>query len=580
MSAVARPDRTLVTLPRRLWALAVRAPEHERGDHVEITTTVWRVLLTVATSLLLALVLDAHGIVHSGEGMPDGPVRSVTLAVGRTTLAFAEATHLDWPWTTLHSALGYTDQPTVAPLLASGVAGDDGSGSGGGAVLGSVSSPVTHTATSTPSPTATARPTATSLPPTRTVPARQHMPVRAPVQPTPTTVPLSSVEAEMHPHYGRAQKQALARVHLRDREGRTAPLERTAGITPVAGSGRSHPHHGAGPHRLAARQHVPAQVVMTAANDLAAIAHPGTTFRLGIAEVYCWVRNSMLPSGSTTLTFRWIDVANGRVVDQFPVLRSSWAWTGAYDRAVTGAVGAYRCEVTAGASILGSVTFTISLPPLRVPSARHPLRLLVTGDSLTGYLGPVLVQDAAAVGPVMGSVDTHNGTGLTRPDFVDWSLVARQQMARYNPDAVVVMIGGNDFQNMTLPNGQFFQAGTPAWTREYQRRAEVCMRIWAQGGTRRVYWLSMPPARDPAWAHDDNQINIALQRAARAVPGAEYLNILGPVTNHGKYTDYVYNGHGQPILVREPDGVHLNLEGSTIVAQEVLPVLEHDWHLR
>jgi hypothetical protein len=89
----------------------------------------------------------------------------------------------------------------------------------------------------------------------------------------------------------------------------------------------------------------------------------------------------------------------------------------------------------------------------------------------------------------------------------------------------------------------------------------------------------MPPARNPTWAYDDNQINIALQRAATEVPGAEYLNILGPVTNHGRYADYVYDGHGQPILIREPDGVHLNLQGSTIVAREVLPVLERDWHL-
>jgi hypothetical protein len=205
------------------------------------------------------------------------------------------------------------------------------------------------------------------------------------------------------------------------------------------------------------------------------------------------------------------------------------------------------------------------------------LRLLVTGDSLTGYLGPILVDKTAAVAPTVGFVDTHNGTGLTRPDYVDWSLVAQQQEAADNPDAVVVMMGGNDFQNMTLPNGQFFTAGTPAWTREYERRAIVCMRIWTRGGTRRVYWLAMPPARDSAWAYDDNQINIALRRAAAQVPGAEYLDILGPVTNHGKYADFVPDGHGQPILVREPDGVHLNQAGSAIVADEVLHVFEHEW---
>ena len=207
-----------------------------------------------------------------------------------------------------------------------------------------------------------------------------------------------------------------------------------------------------------------------------------------------------------------------------------------------------------------------------------PLRLLVTGDSLSGYLAPELVDEAAAIAPVMGFVDTHNGTGLTRPDFVDWSIVATQQVAADNPDAVVVIIGGNDFQNMTLPTGQVLQAGTPEWTREYQRRAEICMRIWVQGGTKRVYWLSMPPARNSSWAYDDGQINVALRAAAADVPGARFLNVLGPVTDHGKYVDYV-RWHGSWLLIREPDGVHLNADGSRIVANEVLAVLEREWHL-
>ena len=224
-----------------------------------------------------------------------------------------------------------------------------------------------------------------------------------------------------------------------------------------------------------------------------------------------------------------------------------------------------------------TVTPTVGPPP-RVITGAATLRLLVTGDSLSGYIAPQLVDKAAAVAPVTGFVDTHNGTGLTRPDFVDWSIVAAQQVAADQPDAVVVIMGGNDFQNMTLPNGQVFQAGTPVWTREYQRRAEICMRIWAQGGLKRVYWLSMPPARNSTWAADDRQINKALQAAAADVPGARFLNVLGPVTDHGKYVDYVH-WHGGWLLIREPDGVHLNQDGSLIVADEVLNVIKREWHI-
>ncbi|MDQ2745459.1 MAG: DUF459 domain-containing protein, partial [Chloroflexota bacterium] len=61
------------------------------------------------------------------------------------------------------------------------------------------------------------------------------------------------------------------------------------------------------------------------------------------------------------------------------------------------------------------------------------------------------------------------------------------------------------------------------------------------------------------------------------VPGVRYLNILGPITNHGRYADFVSIG-GQPALVRTPDGVHLTTTGSTIVAREVLYVLKRVWH--
>jgi hypothetical protein len=215
---------------------------------------------------------------------------------------------------------------------------------------------------------------------------------------------------------------------------------------------------------------------------------------------------------------------------------------------------------------------------VRRPTRAFPLRLLVTGDSLTEYLTAALVNDASAAGPVLGFEDTHYGTGLARPDFVDWSVLARQQVASDHPDATVVMMGGNDFQGMTLASGQVLEPFTAAWIREYQRRAEVCMRIWTQGGKKRVYWLSIPPARDAAWARADADMNLALRRAAAQVPGARYLNILGPVTDHGRYADFVTEHNGQTVLVRTADGVHLTQEGSAIVADEVLRVLRRAWH--
>jgi hypothetical protein len=158
-------------------------------------------------------------------------------------------------------------------------------------------------------------------------------------------------------------------------------------------------------------------------------------------------------------------------------------------------------------------------------------------------------------------------------------VVARHEVSTDAPDATIVLLGGNDFQNMVMPNKRVLIAGTPAWTQEYARRAAVCMRLWTQGQTnRRVYWLSLPPARDAQWAFDFSRINAAIATAAQGTPGARYMNILGPITDHGKYVDYARIG-GQWTLIREPDGLHLNMTGSQVVANEMVPILRHDWHL-
>src|SRR5919199_564175 len=86
------------------------------------TTSIHRVVVTLTIAVLLSVVVAARAIVHAGAGMPDGPMRTLTLAIGQATLRVAEVTHVTWPWDRLAAALGNAPQPAVPPLLASGSA--------------------------------------------------------------------------------------------------------------------------------------------------------------------------------------------------------------------------------------------------------------------------------------------------------------------------------------------------------------------------------------------------------------------------------------------------------------------------
>ena len=169
-----------------------------------------------------------------------------------------------------------------------------------------------------------------------------------------------------------------------------------------------------------------------------------------------------------------------------------------------------------------------AVAPLRVPTKAAPLKVLVAGDSMTEFLGPDLINQASAAGKATGNTVTKYGTGLVRPDFFDWSIFAQQLVNQQNPEAVVVMMGGNDGQGITLANGQVLPDGTDAWAKEYRRRVEVVMRIFSGNGKRRVYWIPMPVPRSPKLAVDYHLMDLAVADAAAVVPGVTDVNIVAP----------------------------------------------------
>jgi hypothetical protein len=216
---------------------------------------------------------------------------------------------------------------------------------------------------------------------------------------------------------------------------------------------------------------------------------------------------------------------------------------------------------------------------LRTVTAAAPLRLLIAGDSMTEFTGPALINQAASGGKVRGNTITKYGTGLVRPDFFDWSIFAKQLIAQQNPEAIVVMMGGNDGQGITLADGTVLPDGTDGWAKEYRRRVEVVMRIFADNGKRRVYWVPMPIPRNAKLALDYHLMDLAVADAASVVPGVVDVDIVNRLSLNGQYSDYLPALNGQTILARSRDGIHLSADGATLAASLILHELNKDWKL-
>ena len=106
---------------------------------------------------------------------------------------------------------------------------------------------------------------------------------------------------------------------------------------------------------------------------------------------------------------------------------------------------------------------------VRHPTTAAPLRTLVLGDSLTTYTGWRLADLMSATALAKTKVVWRDGTGLATPQFFNWPDWAMQKIDEEKPQAVVVILGGNDNADMQR-KGQYFNRGTAGWQAEYQRR--------------------------------------------------------------------------------------------------------------
>ena len=206
------------------------------------------------------------------------------------------------------------------------------------------------------------------------------------------------------------------------------------------------------------------------------------------------------------------------------------------------------------------------------PTSDDPIEVFVTGDSQAEFIGQLLT-DALPDDLFDVEIAARNSTGLTNPEFFNWEINAQQEMAARAPDAVVMVIGGNDGFNV-LVGDQLYGWGDPEWQTEYARRAAVVMRALG-AGERPVYWVPPPTARDDEQNAIYETQNGAVEEAAAAVPGARYVDIFNAI-NDGEYSDEL-TIDGDRVLARQPDGIHFTREGAEIPVRLILRAMARDY---
>jgi uncharacterized protein len=207
------------------------------------------------------------------------------------------------------------------------------------------------------------------------------------------------------------------------------------------------------------------------------------------------------------------------------------------------------------------------------PTPDDPVELFVTGDSQAEFIGQLLT-DELPDDLFDVEIAARNSTGLTNPEFFNWELNAQQEIAARAPDAVVMVIGGNDGFNV-LVGDQLYGWRDPEWQTEYARRAAVVMRELGSEGERPVYWVPPPTARDGEQNAIYETQNGAVKEAASAVPGARYVDIFNTI-NDGEYSDEL-RIDGDRVLARQSDGIHFTRAGAVVPVRLILRAMARDY---
>ncbi len=212
-------------------------------------------------------------------------------------------------------------------------------------------------------------------------------------------------------------------------------------------------------------------------------------------------------------------------------------------------------------------------PAPAVPAG--PRKVLILGDSLaaTGF-GALLERKLDAHPEIECFRKGKSASGLARPDFFDWPAEAKKQIEARSPDLVVVIMGGNDGQDMTPPKKKGKRvpwADEDAWKTDYRARVDAFLDD-IDDDTRKVVWLGLPTMGLRS-LETKLEVIRAIQKDAVVARGETYVDTAPMVTDaSGELLANAKVGSSRkPQAIRAEDRIHFTMAGSEYFADRVYP---------
>ncbi|EUB97110.1 protein of unknown function DUF459 [Rhizobium sp. CF080] len=206
-------------------------------------------------------------------------------------------------------------------------------------------------------------------------------------------------------------------------------------------------------------------------------------------------------------------------------------------------------------------------PPAPEPVAKlgNAKQILVVGDFMAGGIGSEL-ETAFVTSPGVVITERSDGSsGLVREDHFDWPAELPVMLDEVKPAVVVVMLGANDRQQMTIGGSIKEKFRSDAWFKEYERRVTELVGIVT---TRKLplLWVGLPSFQSPVATADAVTLN-AIYRNQVEKAGGEFVDIWeGFVDEDGKFVVTGSDVNGQQVRLRGSDGITFTKAGKQKLA--------------
>lgn len=212
-------------------------------------------------------------------------------------------------------------------------------------------------------------------------------------------------------------------------------------------------------------------------------------------------------------------------------------------------------------------------PAEKIPQPETPV--LMIGDSMMRLLGHEMEKAFKKAGVQPAVSFSSLGSGLVRPSAFDWTAKINELVATNHPRTVFVCLGANDRQPIELPNGGNIRyEDTAEWRATYSTIIGGVMDQLIDAGVKRVFWMLLPDMKDSVNQEHAKLVNDIVTEQAADEKRKDFITLYDLASalsrRPGKFTQYMMSPTGQSLTVRDPDGIHLSVDGGKLVAQKVL----------